>query len=49
MNKRKDAGIHKIITIMEYIAKKFSWDIDIKWFNSYRAATDDVLTIKLIN
>ena len=34
---------------MEYIAKKFSWGIDIKWFNSYRAATDDVLMIKLIN
>ena len=49
MDKRKDAGIHRIISIMEYIAKKFGWGIDIKWFNSYRAATDDVLTIKLIN
>ena len=49
MDKRKDAGIHKISAIMEYIAKKFGWGIDIKWFNSYRAATDDVLTIKLIN
>ena len=49
MDKKKDAGIHRISAIMEYIAKKFNWDIDIKWFNSYRAATDDVLTIKLIN
>ena len=49
LNKRKDSGIHKIITIMEYIAKKFNWDIDIKWFNSYRAATDDVLMIKVVN
>ena len=49
MDKRKDSGVHKIISIMEYIAKKFGWGIDIKWFNSYRAATDDVLMIKLIN
>ena len=49
MDKRKDSGIHKISAIMEYIAKKFGWGIDIKWFNSYRAATDDVLMIKLIN
>jgi hypothetical protein len=49
MDKKKDSGVHKIISIMEYIAKKFGWGIDIKWFNSYRAATDDVLMIKLIN
>ena len=49
LDKRKDPGIHKIISIMEYIAKKFNWDIDIKWFNLYRSATDEVLIIKIVN
>jgi hypothetical protein len=49
MDKRKDPGVHKIISIMEYIAKKCNWDFNIKWFNSYRAATDDVLMVKVVN